>query len=73
MRTLPSVKKTTYQISMDRPNKNKLANRIRMRVTANNSLTLASHGHFLAASAFPLFDTAARPETTRDTDDPIVM
>jgi hypothetical protein len=44
-----------------------------MRVTANNSLTLASHGHFLAASAFPLFDTAARPETTRDTDDPIVM
>ncbi len=34
---------------------------------------LAAHGYLLAASAFPFFNTAARPETTHNADDSIVM
>ena len=44
-----------------------------MRFIATNLLMLAPHGYLLAASTFPFFNTAARPETARNTDDPIVM
>jgi len=43
------------------------------RAIAANLLMLAPYGYLLAASTFPFFNTAARPETARNTDNPIVM